>query len=356
MTLFIFPLPPQVPRMRLVLSFLLLASQAAFAQSVTRVDTVPAPSLKANLYGDPDWRETGIYLPPGYAQHPEKRYPVVYILHGFGGGFVPFLKRIAFQKPLDSLVARGALHEMIVVAPDASNRLTGGFFRNSPVAGNWEDFVVSDLVSYVDSHYRTVRSRKGRGIAGWSMGGYGALYIAARHPDKFSAVYALSPCCLMADLPGDTLWRVRGRQALAAQAAGNLTSNFNVNIVTALGAIYTPAVSKPPFFVRFPWEGSSATVVDSVAKFWRDTPLEIIRKTSPKVLRTVHWAFDAGDHDAFPDIPLASAELDRILTGKGVAHSFEIFRGTHGDRIRERVETRLLPFFSRTLSPPQHTR
>jgi S-formylglutathione hydrolase FrmB len=339
--------------MKLILLLLLFASQA-FAQSVTRVDTVPAPSLKGNLYGDTDWREAGIYLPPGYAQHPDKRYPVVYILHGFGGGYAPFLKRIAFQKPLDSLIARGALQEMIVVAPDASNRLTGGFFRNSPVAGNWEDFIVSDLVSYVDSHYRTVGSRKGRGIAGWSMGGYGALYIAARHPDMFSAVYALSPCCLMPDLPSDTLWRARGRQAIAAQAASNLTSNFNINIVTALGAIYSPAMSKPPFFVRFPWEGSSATVVDSIAKFWRDTPLEIIRKSSPKALRTVRWAFDAGDHDAFPDIPLASAELDRILSGKGVAHSFEIFRGTHGDRIRERVETRLLPFFSRALSQPHN--
>jgi hypothetical protein len=153
----------------------------------------------------------------------------------------------------------------------------------------------------------------------------------------------------MPDLPADTLWRARGRQAIAAQAAGNLTSNFNVNIVTALGAIYTPTVSKPPFFVRFPWEGSSATVVDSIAKFWRDTPLEIIRKTSPKVLRTVHWAFDAGDGDAFPDIPLAAKELSAVLSRKGVANTFEIFKGTHGDRIRERVETRLLPFFSRLL-------
>lgn len=350
--LFIFAARPQVLSMMRILFLFLLSVHTAAAQSITRTDTVPAPSLVPNLYGDPDWREAGIYLPPGYANHPQRRYPVVYILHGFGGGFAPFLKRISFQKPLDSLIARGALHEMIVVAPDASNRLTGGFFRNSPVAGKWEDFIVKDLVTYVDAHYRTIRAREARGIAGWSMGGYGALYIAARNSKLFSAVYALSPCCLMADLPADTLWRVRGRAALKARATAKFPSSFDVNIVTALAAIYTPELSASPFFVRFPWQGASAVVDDSIAKLWRDTPLEIIRSSPPAILRSVRWAFDAGDHDAFPDIPRAASELDRIFARKQVQHTFEIFSGTHGDRIRERVETRLLPFFSRNLSRP----
>lgn len=319
------------------------------AQGVSQVDTVPAPSLRANLYGDPGERAVSVYLPPGYATSSAKRYAVVYLLHGFGGGAEPFLKRIAFEKPLDSLIARGALKEMIVVTPDANNRLTGGFFRNSPVTGRWEDFVVKDLVSYIDSHYRTIPSRKSRGIAGWSMGGYGALYIAAKNPDKFSAVYALSACCLSPDLPSEPLWRQRGVQVLRTEASGKLGTNFNSAIVTALGAIYTPNISKGPLFVNFPWTGDSATVIDSTALRWRDTPLEIIRRSNSAKLRSVLWAFDAGDKDAFPDIPLAAAELDRVLARKSVPHAFEIFPGTHGDRIRERVATRLLPFFSRAL-------
>jgi hypothetical protein len=125
--------------------------------------------------------------------------------------------------------------------------------------------------------------------------------------------------------------------------------NFNANITTALAAIYSPDTSKAPLFVRFPWEGRAATVVDSVAKSWRDTPLEIIRRTRPEVLRSIRWYFDAGNRDAFADIPEAAAELDKILSHKKVPHNFEIFSGTHGDRIRERIETRLLPFFSRAL-------
>lgn len=322
---------------------------AAGAQGVQRIDTIPAPSLASNLYGDPPWREAFIYLPPGYSSQASRRYPVVYLLHGFGGGAAPFLRRIGFERPLDSLIARHALNEMIVVTPDANNRLTGGFFRNSAVAGHWEDFVVKDLVPYVDGHYRTIRSRRARGIAGWSMGGYGALYLAARNPEIFSAVYALSPCCLIPDLPGDAQWRLRGVEALKMEASGRLTTSFNANIVTALGAIYTPASRRPPLYVRLPWEGSSATVSDSIARYWRNTPLEIILQTSPARLRSVRWAFDAGDRDAFPDIPRGVAELDRVLFRKGVGHTFEIFPGTHGDRIRERVETRLLPFFSRVL-------
>ncbi len=321
------------------------------AQSRVMFDTVTAPSLRANLYGDPAERLTRVYLPPGYSVNATKRYPVIYLLHGFGGGAEPFLRRIAFEKPLDSLIARGALREMIVVTPDANNRLTGGFFRNSPVTGNWEDFVVKDLVSFIDRKYRTIPSKKGRGIAGWSMGGYGALYIASRNPRTFSAVYALSACCLPADLPSEPLWRMRGREAVRTEASGKFAAGFNASIVTALAAIYTPNVSRPPLFVNFPWTSDSAAVVAPIAGLWRDTPLEIIRRSSPQKLRGTKWAFDAGDKDAFPDIPLAAAELHRILADKGVPHTFEIFSGTHGDRIRERVETRLLPFFSRALKP-----
>ena len=81
---------------------------------------------------------------------------------------------------------------MIVVMPNARNAFDGSFYTNSPVTGNWEQFIVRDLVNYVDHKYRTLRTRKARGLAGHSMGGYGALRIGMRHPETFSAVYALS--------------------------------------------------------------------------------------------------------------------------------------------------------------------
>ena len=73
------------------------------------------------------------------------------------------------------------------------NQLGGSFYVNSPVTGNWEDFVVQEVVGYVDNHYRTIARVESRGISGHSMGGFGSLNIAMLHPDVFGAVYSLSP-------------------------------------------------------------------------------------------------------------------------------------------------------------------
>jgi S-formylglutathione hydrolase len=159
---------------------------------VTRVDTVAAPALRANLIGDPHRREATVNLPPGYSRNRSKRYPVIYLLHGFAADHRVFIRgpygNMNVRISMDSLIEKGAIGEMIVVTPNARNFFDGSFYMNSPVTGNWENFVVHDLVGHVDRKYRTIRSRNSRGIAGHSMGGYGALRIAMRHPDIFSAV------------------------------------------------------------------------------------------------------------------------------------------------------------------------
>ena len=77
---------------------------------------------------------------------------------------------------------------MIVVLPNGANKYRGSFYANSITMGNWEDFIVRDVVGYVDGHYRTLASPAHRGIAGHSMGGYGALTLGFRHPDVFSVI------------------------------------------------------------------------------------------------------------------------------------------------------------------------
>ena len=97
---------------------------------------------------------------------------------------------------MDKAIA-GGLKPMIVVMPDARTRAGGSFYVNSSADGRWEDFITHDLVQSIDSRFRTLPGdRRHRAIAGHSMGGYGALYLAFRHPDVFGSVYALSPCCL----------------------------------------------------------------------------------------------------------------------------------------------------------------
>jgi S-formylglutathione hydrolase len=102
---------------------------------------------------------------------------------------------IGFLLPdsMDALIESGGVNEMIVVVASGTSKLGGSFYINSPVTGNWEDYIVRDVVGYVDSHYRTLAQAESRGITGHSMGGFGALNIAMRHPEVFSAVYSMSP-------------------------------------------------------------------------------------------------------------------------------------------------------------------
>jgi pimeloyl-ACP methyl ester carboxylesterase len=91
-----------------------------------------------------------------------------------------------FEKSMNSMITQRGMKEAIVVIVNGYNKLEGSFFNNSPVTGNWEDFVVNEAVSYIDSHYRTLPTRDSRAIFGLSMGGYGATLLSMKHPDVFS--------------------------------------------------------------------------------------------------------------------------------------------------------------------------
>jgi S-formylglutathione hydrolase FrmB len=340
-----------------LLSFLAATNAGAQALQwdggVTRVDTIQSPSLRKNLIGDASERPVTVYLPPGYSKTRTKRYPVIYLLHGFDGDHRQFVRggiqNLNIRLTMDSLIRAAAVREMIVVMPSALNFFQGSFYANSVVTGNWEDFVVRDLMSHIDRKYRTLRRREARGIAGWSMGGYAALRIAMRNPDKFSAVYALSACCLAAmDAPERAAgWKaaVRTSRREDYPAAG-----FTAHLLFALAAIYSPNPSKPPFYVDLPYrlESDSLVIVPEIAARWQSGPLALA-STHLDALRRMEIAFDAGTRDALTDIPVNARALDSLLTANQVKHTAELYDGTHGSRIRERIETKLLPFFSRAL-------
>src|ERR1041385_6758169 len=161
---------------------------------------VVSAGLATNRVGDRSVRRVLVYLPPSYAREPARRYPVLYLLHGATSTPEEWLNGVYqglnLQLALDSLVAAAAIPEFIVVMPDADNALGGDWYANSPATGNWEDFVVRDLVRHVDGHYRTDPTVARRALVGHSMGGFGALAIGFNHPGVFGFIYAVSPCCI----------------------------------------------------------------------------------------------------------------------------------------------------------------
>ena len=319
---------------------------------------VPAPSLRGNLLGDSARRAVSVYLPPQYATEPRRRFPVVYLLHGFAADHRAFI-RGAYQDlnvrvSMDSLISAGKAEPMIVVTPDARNRFDGSFYANSPATGKWEDFVAKDLVRHIDRRYRTIRKASSRGVAGHSMGGYGALNLGMRHPEVFSAVYALSPCCLgeqYTDLTFPGRAEVWKRATAVTDTSQIKPAGFHPNLVMALTAVYSPAPGSPPLFLDYPFELRNNTLVADSAALARWRPPLTELECYADNLRKLRIWFDAGESDGLTDIPVNARTLSARLTTLGIDHSFELYEGNHGNRVRERLERIVFPFFSEALRP-----
>ncbi len=135
-----------------------------------------------------------IYLPPGYAAHPHRRYPVLYLLHGEPGRPAAFLTTVRMGVVEDELTALHRAQPVILVMPFGS---TGSFTDKEWANGarpheGWETFLARDVVRAVDARFRTIRAGWARGIGGLSEGGYGAINIAIHHPGEFGLVESWS--------------------------------------------------------------------------------------------------------------------------------------------------------------------
>jgi S-formylglutathione hydrolase len=317
------------------------------------------PLSKVNLLGDPAEQSAAVYLPPSYDTSSAKRYPTLYLLHGFtannkawtGGGY----QGMNLQSSMDEMIKGGKIREMIVVLPTGWNAYGGAFYTNSTVTGNWEDYIYRDLVQNIDTNYRTIARSESRGIAGHSMGGYGAVTLAMKHPDVFSAVYALSPCCLgmEGDLSSENpAWlktiRLTSKEQLKAKPEA-LDQFFEIAFV-AISAALSPNPDRSPFYVDFPYQEREGRLQknESVLAKWRSKmPLYMVDENKENLLKLRGIFIDYGEKEEFSHIRITSRLFSNALAEHNVPHMFEVYEGgNHGNKIRERVETRLLQFFS----------
>jgi S-formylglutathione hydrolase FrmB len=323
---------------------------------------VPAPSLAGNMLGDPTTQHVFIYLPPSYKTETAKRYPTLYLLHGYSGRPEEWVKEgyqgMVLSTEMDSLIAKGVAAEMIVVVPNGRNAYLGGFYTNSSVAGNWEDYIYRDVVGYVDGKYRTLARASSRGIAGHSMGGYGAFWLGMRHPDVFGALYSLSPCCLSmdGDLSTDnSFWRNASKvttRELFKKSPVSFEGFWSVAMV-ALSAAFSPNPQSQPLMVNFPFADKKGLLVrndPAYTAYRAKMPLYLVEHYRDNLKKLRGIAIDVGDVDEFTHIRIGSAKLSNALSEQEIPHLFEIYKdGDHGNKIRERFDTKLIPFFSSVL-------
>jgi putative tributyrin esterase len=160
----------------LVLAILLLAATPAARAAEHTVQSVAflSPSIDRLL-------TYKIALPAGYETDKEKRYPVLYLLHGLSSNYTAWA-RMGVARAAEGL-------DLIVVMPDAGNSWYANWATSEDgKKNNWEDYMVKDLIGHIDCTYRTVATREGRAINGLSMGGYGGLMLGLRHPDMFCSI------------------------------------------------------------------------------------------------------------------------------------------------------------------------
>lgn len=228
-----------------------------------------------------------ILLPPSYQTDTKRRYPVLYFLHGMNGNEHEFERR-GVAAAVNKMREEGKIGELIIVSPAGEN----SFYLNAKNGPQYEDAIIKDLIPYIEKSYRTIGTTAGRSIQGLSMGGWGALYLAFKHPEMFSSVTAHC-AALFGELP-----KTQG---------GDQRSMFMARLI---GRIF----GDPPDDAYFRANNPVFLVEQNLAA---------IKKSGIKVY------FDCGEQDryGFQD---PNKAFDEKLTKIGLTHEFHMFPGGHG--------------------------
>jgi S-formylglutathione hydrolase FrmB len=200
---------------RILFTFLLVVfAHVALAASVDTVITY-STSMKKKI-------KAVVVLPAGYDG--EKRFPTVYLLHGYGGGYADYIKNTPAIKDYADQ------YQLIIVCADGRN----SWYLDSPVDSTWkyETYVSNELVRFIDQRYKTIGDRKGRAIMGLSMGGHGALSLAIKHQDVFGAAGSMSGGLDLRPFPAN--WEISRRLGSYATNQASWKENSVMEMVPLL--------------------------------------------------------------------------------------------------------------------------
>ena len=268
---------------RLACFFLLIAFSSASAQSRIDCNALNSRILKQVVH-------YCVYLPSGYdagtAQHPAKRYPVLYFLHGLGDN-----ERTLFNSGgwtlLDDLRNQGKMGDFLIVAPEGRR----SFYVNSADGTiRYSDFFLQEFMPYIERNFQIRAERAARAISGISMGGYGALRFAFAHPELFSAVSAQSA-------------------ALITESAAQLNAASRMG--TPLLSVLAPVFGKP-----------------IAANHWNENSPFVIARRNAAALKKQAIYFNCGEDDNY-GFEKGAATLHKELQKDGVKHEYHSYPGDH---------------------------
>jgi len=199
--------------------YLLFFLATLFSAKAAQVDTVQvfSASMKKNI-------KTCVMLPDSYKKS-SKKFPVVYLLHGYSGNYA------SWAKDFKELKKQVDLYDFIVIGVDGNY---SSWYFDSPIdpTYKYETYVTAELVPYIDKNYKTITSREGRAISGLSMGGHGALYLSIKHQDIFGAAGSMSGGVDFRPFPDN--WDIKKRLGTITEFPENWDKNTVVNMLDLL--------------------------------------------------------------------------------------------------------------------------
>jgi len=245
----------------IALGFALLGAGTAFsdaANSQVVERELLSKNIAQNKVGSDPMRKMVVYLPVGYDEYSSQRYPVIYLLPNpfepnpvevnYQTNYRFVFDHLDAQSLFDRAIAEGVIKKFILVAVNMNTPLGSSWYVNSSATGNWEDFMVQELVPYMDANFRTLPYRDSRGIAGIFIGGYGAIRIGMEHPDVFGSVYAMHPVGtgtgvrMSMTIPK---WEI----LINAKSMDDVKNDIGTQIFTTMFQAHMPNPDKPPLFI-----------------------------------------------------------------------------------------------------------
>jgi len=307
---------------------------------------IDSPALAGNPLGDPSRRPVWVYLPPGYDGG--GRWPAVYLLRGHTGQLDMWANRRAlaptFLEQVDALFASGDPPGVVVVLVDGWTSWGGAQYLDTPAIGRYSSYLSTDVVAWVDHHYRTVAAPGGRAVGGHSSGGYGALVNGLLHPDVWGAVAshagdALFEACYLPEFPQvirtlqveyggtwDGWWRDVADRALLSR-----DSDFALLNAWCMAACYSAGPDGSPTLPLEP-DGRLRPQVWERWLAWDPVRMIPARAAAARSWRAV-WV-DGGTRDEVY-LDVGARAVRQALAAAGVADDrvgFEIHGGRHGNQ------------------------
>ena len=307
------------------------------------IDFVYSEALAGNPLGDSPERPVVVYRPAAYDAEGSRRYPVLYVLHGYTGDAAALLSARPWETNVlqwaDRLIERREMPPALVVLVDGFTRLGGSQYVDSVHNGAYATYTVRDVVRKVDENYRTIRSEGGRAVLGKSSGGFGAMHLVLEHSGVFGAFASHSGDSYFeyAHVPAfATVQRALEAHAfdIAAFVADferkpkRSSAEYTTMEMLAYAAAYSPRGAKA-FELDLPFDTASGELAPSIFARWLAfDPAERVAKHKPELSRLRLRYLDCGRRDEY-NLDIGARVVARRIRELGLEVRHEEFDDDH---------------------------